>query len=117
MQIYLVIGTCYHAPVSPSSDEQVCPLCNGTSWKPIDATHGDGRVTRCDCWRESVTRRLIADARIPLRYRHCTLNDFATYDNETLEEAQRRAQKLATLFPSWSAASFFLEIRASAKLI
>jgi len=94
--------------VQPSSDEQVCPLCNGTSWKPVEATNGDGRVTRCDCWRESVTRRLIADARIPLRYRHCTLNDFATYDNETLEEAQRRAQKLADAFPVVERGLFFL---------
>ena len=94
--------------MSASSDEQVCPLCNGTSWKPVEATNGDGRVTRCDCWRESVTRRLIADARIPLRYRHCTLNDFATYDNETLEEAQRRAQKLADAFPVVERGLFFL---------
>ena len=84
--------------LSPS-DEQVCPLCNGTTWKPVDATNGSGPVTRCDCWRESVARRLIADARIPQRYRHCTLNDFATYDNETLVEALNRARKLAGAFP------------------
>ena len=92
----------------PSTDEQPCPLCNGTSWKPVDTANGATRVTRCDCWRDSVTRRLISEARIPQRYRHCTLNDFATYDNETLEEAQRRARKLADAFPVVERGLFFL---------
>lgn len=68
----------------------------------------DGRVARCECWRESVTRRLLADARIPRRYHHCTLNDFTTYDNETLEEALNRSRKLADAFPVVDRGLFFL---------
>ena len=44
-------------------------------------------MTRCDCWRDDINKRLITEARIPRRYHHCTLDDFVTYDNETLEDA------------------------------
>jgi DNA replication protein DnaC len=94
--------------VLPPSDETICPLCNGTGWKPLDAPNGEGRVARCDCWRDSLTRRLLADARIPRRYHHCTLNDFITYDNETLEDALSRSRKLAEAFPVVARGLFFL---------
>jgi DNA replication protein DnaC len=88
----------------PSDDQNICPLCNGTGWKE----NSEGRLTRCDCWRETVSRRLISDARIPRRYHHCTLNDFTTYDNETLEDAVRRSRKLADEFPVVNRGLFFL---------
>jgi len=94
--------------VVPPLDEKICPQCNGTTWKPSASSNDDARLTRCDCWRESVTRRLIADARIPQRYRHCTLNDFVTYDNETLEDGLCRARKLADAFPVVERGLFFL---------
>ena len=93
---------------SDGKPENICPLCNGTGWKPAEASNLGGRVTRCDCWRESVTRRLLSDARIPRRYHHCTLNDFITYDNETLEEALVRSRKLADAFPVVERGLFFL---------
>jgi DNA replication protein DnaC len=92
---------------SPLQNQDTCPLCNGTGWK----TFQDGeieRVTRCDCWKENINRRLVADARIPRRYHHCTLNDFVTYDNETLEEALGRARRLAAEFPVVSRGLFLL---------
>jgi DNA replication protein DnaC len=70
--------------------------------------NGDGRVARCDCWREQVTRRLLVDARIPRRYHHCGLDDFITYYNETLEDAVARSRKLAELFPVVDRGLFFL---------
>jgi DNA replication protein DnaC len=94
--------------VLPTADEKVCPTCNGTGWKPIETSNGDGRVARCECWREAVTRRLLVDARIPRRYHHCTLNDFITYDNETLVDAVARARKLADAFPAVDRGLFFL---------
>ena len=93
--------------LSPSDVSNICPLCNGTGWKPVEASE-DGRVARCECWRESVTRRLVADARIPRRYHHCTLNDFTTYDNETLEDALARSRKFAEGFPVLDRGLFFL---------
>jgi DNA replication protein DnaC len=69
---------------------------------------GDSRVIRCDCWREQTSQRLLTEARIPRRYHHCTLNDFTTYDNETLEEALSHSRRLADDFPVVSRGLFFL---------
>lgn len=55
---------------------------------------------RCDCWRENVTARLLDEARIPPRYRACTLESFVTYPNERLLTAVRRAQAFADHFPA-----------------
>ena len=75
-----------------------CPVCDGTGWK---ARERDGvrRVERCDCWREQVTARLFADARIPRRYQHCDFANFRDY-NESLKRAKARAIKLAEAFPA-----------------
>ena len=55
-----------------------------------------------------MTTRLLAEARIPRRYQHCTLNDFTTYDNDTLEDALKRSRKLAEEFPVVNRGLFFL---------
>jgi len=75
-----------------------CPACEGTGWK---ARERDGvrRVERCDCWREQVTARLFADARIPRRYQHCDFANFRDY-SESLKRAKARAIKLAEAFPA-----------------
>ncbi len=91
-----------------ASNDSACPLCGGTGWKTVDSTNASARVARCDCWREGVGRRLLAGARIPRRYHHCTLNDFITYDNETLEEALARSRRLADAFPAVDRGLFFL---------
>jgi DNA replication protein DnaC len=75
-----------------------CSLCNGTGWKAIV---GDaGRVTRCDCWREATTTKLVGAARIPSRYQHCTVSTFVTYENEGLLRTVRACQKFADEFPT-----------------
>ena len=74
-----------------------CPICDDTGWKTSDVD-GVSRVTRCDCIRESAGERLLADARIPRRYQHCTFENFTAY-NEQLEKAQRYASQLAERFP------------------
>jgi DNA replication protein DnaC len=74
-----------------------CPLCDDTGWKPID-DNGVRRVVRCDCWRESVGQQRLADANIPKRYQHCTIANFAAY-NESLERAAGSARELAQAFP------------------
>src|SRR5512139_3322849 len=75
-----------------------CPACDGTGWK---ARERDGvrRVERCDCWREQLTARLFADARIPRRYQHCDFANFRDY-SESLKRAKARAAKLADAFPA-----------------
>ena len=74
-----------------------CSTCDDTGWKTIEVD-GVSRVTRCDCVRESAADRLLADARIPRRYQHCSLDTFTAY-NELLTRALHHAKKLADAFP------------------
>ena len=76
-----------------------CPLCDDTGWKPVEQD-GVRRVVRCDCWREGLTNRLLAEARIPPRYRRCDLEAFITYPNEKLLGAVRQARRFAEEFPA-----------------
>ena len=72
-------------------------MCDGTGWKPIE---GDGgrRVVRCDCWRDQVGHKRLAEANIPKRYQHCTFGNFAAY-NESLERAVAQARRIAETYP------------------
>ena len=79
--------------------ETACPLCDGTGWKPIDdPATGVRRVVRCECWREHVGQQRLADANIPTRYRHCTIENFTAY-NESLVHAVTKARRVAESFP------------------
>jgi DNA replication protein DnaC len=83
-----------------------CAICEDTGWKPIERD-GIRRVVRCDCWRERVGRTRMADANIPKRYQHCTLDNFVVY-NESLERAVAKARRLADEFPA-NGIGLFLE--------
>lgn len=76
----------------------MCVLCDDTGWKAIDKD-GARRVVRCECWRESVGRQRLDEARIPKRYQHCTLENFTAY-NESLQHAQAAARRVAEAFPA-----------------
>jgi DNA replication protein DnaC len=76
-----------------------CPHCDDTGWKSADDPEtGVRRVVRCDCWRERVGINRLAAANIPKRYQHCTLENFAAY-NETLQKAVAHARRIADTFP------------------
>src|SRR5688572_10163444 len=74
-----------------------CAICDDTGWK-TSVADGVPRVTRCDCIRQSAGERLLANARIPKRYEHCTFENFTAY-NEHLQKALRYASQLAERFP------------------
>jgi len=74
-----------------------CPLCDDTGWKPVDQ-NGVRRVARCDCWRDTVGRQRLDEARIPKRYLHCTLANFTAY-NESLVRTVAHARRIADTFP------------------
>jgi DNA replication protein DnaC len=61
---------------------------------------GVRRVVRCDCWREELIRRRLAQARIPKRYEHCDLSNFVTYPNEKLQRAVTGVRKFSEAFPA-----------------
>jgi DNA replication protein DnaC len=81
-----------------------CPLCDDTGWKPI-AIDGVRRVCRCDCWRDGVGAKRLAEANIPKRYLHCTVGNFTAY-NESLERAAALAARIASAFPAVSRGVF-----------
>ena len=76
-----------------------CARCDETGWRTIE-TDGVRRVERCDCWRETLSARLIEEARIPPRYARCDLDNFLLYPNEKLTAAIARAKRFVTMFPA-----------------
>jgi DNA replication protein DnaC len=83
-----------------------CPLCDDTGWKPMEE-NGVRSVVRCDCWRDRIGLSRLADANIPKRYQHCSLENFVAY-NESLERAVVHARRLAEAFPA-AGVGLFLE--------
>jgi DNA replication protein DnaC len=60
---------------------EVCPLCDGTGWKPLATRSGaaqDRRVTRCDCQLRARNQSLLGATNIPRRYEHCELASYTT---------------------------------------
>ena len=84
-----------------------CAQCDDTGWRSIedDRTHVR-RVVRCECWRDRLGQARLADARIPRRYQHCTLENFTAY-NESLQRAIKQARRMADAFPAVGRGLFF----------
>jgi DNA replication protein DnaC len=84
-----------------------CEKCDDTGWQRVER---DGRIAviRCDCKRENLGARLVAEARIPRRYHHCDLTTFLSYGNESLERAVKLATALAEEFPARERGLFLL---------
>lgn len=74
-----------------------CPICHDTHWKSIVAD-GVEQVVRCDCWRGDLTKRLMADARIPPRFARAELDTFE-HDMDTQRAAWRKATAFVESFP------------------
>src|SRR5690349_15595315 len=49
-----------------------CSICNDTGWKRTE----EGRVTKCECQRRERADKLLENARIPERYKHCEISNF-----------------------------------------
>lgn len=75
----------------------VCPICNDTRWKSVVTDAGES-VVRCDCWRNALVERQLADARVPQRYTRCELATFE-HDMDSQREAYRRATAFVEAFP------------------
>src|SRR5688572_11480187 len=76
----------------------VCPHCDDTGWKPVE-DKGIRRVVRCDCWRDQIGHKRLADANIPPRYERCDFSNFVTYPNQQLLNAVAAAKRFAERFP------------------
>jgi DNA replication protein DnaC len=83
-----------------------CPQCEGTGWKPVEV-NGVRRVTRCDCQNLERSALLLKQARIPPRYEHCELENFAVrkipgtdQENLSLQHAKFTARKFVDEYPT-----------------
>lgn len=72
-----------------------CEICSGTGW-----TVGERGAERCRCWLDTVTTRLMDEARIPPRYARCQLDNFVVYPNENLQKALAQSRRFAAAFPA-----------------
>jgi DNA replication protein DnaC len=84
-----------------------CPLCQDSGWKLVERDGGSA-VVRCDCWRQGLVDRLMAEAQIPARYAHCHLDRFITYSNEYLLRGVEQTLALIKDFPVVDRGLFFL---------
>src|SRR5689334_11145166 len=85
----------------------ICSICQGSGWQLVERG-GATTVVRCECYKDNLTDRLMAEAKIPRRYAHCSLDRFVTYGNEKLETAVAQARSIADRFPIVSKGMFLL---------
>ena len=83
-----------------------CPHCDGTGWKPLEV-NGVRRLTRCECQNLERSGSLLKQARIPPRYEHCELENFAVrkipgtdQENPSLERAKFTARRFVEEYPT-----------------
>lgn len=60
-----------------AAEAKECPICEGLGWI-VEADGSAGSARPCECRGRSFAHRLIRRARIPERYRNCTLAGFQT---------------------------------------
>ncbi len=75
-----------------------CPICNGSRWKSV-AVNGVERLTRCDCWRNVVKERYLAESRIPVKFAKAELSNYRP-DTDSQRDALRLAKKFVEAFPA-----------------
>jgi DNA replication protein DnaC len=87
--------------IDSANDTSTCALCDGTGWTLV-VEDGVEIARRCECAEDRVRRRAVERARVPDRYRHCTLDDFELWNPEdpTLGKALREVQEFVDLFPN-----------------
>lgn len=87
---------------SESTDVAVCPQCSGTGWARVEKNGASG-VARCECLKRSLSGRLIENAHIPTRYKHCDLESFTLHPaltNQSHEKAKIIAEKFVKEYPA-----------------
>lgn len=80
----------------------MCEECSGTGWRLV-SRDGVELARRCECAEGEKRQRLLEHARIPKRYRHCTLESFDAIWNPadpTLERARRAVREFVDLWPA-----------------
>ncbi len=80
-----------------------CPECQDTGWRPVAGPAGSpaGTVEACPCRRQKDLTRRLAEAGIPPRYQHCSLEDFDRFSEApALSWAWQVARDFADKYPA-----------------
>jgi DNA replication protein DnaC len=79
----------------------VCPICGGSGLIEEVSPTGHWISHTCDCQQMEREQNRLAAARIPLRYRDCTLDDFEIYHeaDRSLARALQTARKFVEAYP------------------
>ena len=79
---------------------QVCSECGGSGWHRVLRDGIEG-VVRCECVKLSRADRLLENARIPLRYAHCELENFDPLPSRdrSVDKAKLAAEKFVAEYP------------------
>jgi DNA replication protein DnaC len=83
-----------------------CPVCRDTGFEILETGEGS-RAAPCRCRREDRRGRLLQQARIPRRYRHCTLENFDPLD-PTQGQARHIAEQYVREYPAHDFGLLFL---------
>jgi DNA replication protein DnaC len=80
-----------------------CALCDGTGWRQVERGEVSA-VERCECEQAQRPARLLASARIPLRFERASFENFVLprdnpIANETLSRAMLDAKSFAREYP------------------
>lgn len=72
-------------PTQISKDSDVCPLCNGTGWIPVEKD-GETVFRECKCRQEQINHNRLKFANVPEPFRNLKLADFniACYKEEKI---------------------------------
>ncbi len=92
----------------PRELSPACVHCPGNGWHYLTDPNGIVSVTDCVCRQARKTQQCLTAARIPLKYRSCTFENFNAYHPQ-LERARQKVSQYADMFPN-------LVVDASAKL-
>jgi DNA replication protein DnaC len=82
--------------------EQLCPICEGSGMSIVERPDGSRVAKVCECRNVRRGARMIAQARIPERYTHCTLEDYVTNftgANRSLSAALIHARSFVKAYP------------------
>ncbi len=81
-------------------EEIHCTVCDGTGWV-LEERDGVEFVRPCECAERRRRVRLLEEAAIPERYRHCSFASFELWnkDDPTLLKARRAVQEFVDLYP------------------
>jgi DNA replication protein DnaC len=85
----------------------VCEFCSGTGWEPV----GEKGVRLCRCRSEDRRNQMLAAARIPKRYEHCSFESFIVEDvgaGMTIRYALSISQTLVRQYPNNDIGLLFL---------